>query len=516
MLEKNMQHLKKIENICNIFKYIINSFKMNNIIYGILEINNKVSFGTKNEKRFFPHDKTLPIFYVPTKKVFSPINLYCGIKYTKNDNDKYYGNIEKYIGELGNLEAELEYLKNIGINSWIGNSKFKLDDYFEDHTPIRQDLTHLNTYSIDPNNCVDIDDAISIEFIDNKYKIYIHIADVSSYILPNTQLDLEIKKRCESIYLNKFQVNMIPDKLSINNMSLLENKINRAFTLEIIVDNEFNIISHEFYKSLINVKNLSYDNAQKLIKTNNDLKLLYNLGKKFYENKFGINPDYNTHHMVEIFMIIANVYAAIEIKDYDEAIFRKQNINSQKLALDLIIDFNPAFYTYKSNDNIVHHSTLNEDLYTHFTSPMRRYIDITVHRLLSNKFCGTNFEITKDDLFIENLNKIHKKYKKISLTSQLYCNIFDAKFKECDIYEGVICGFSDNKINVFVKNLGILNIKLFDKKMSELYKFQINNNSYTLFDLENKKTTEYLLNQTVSLKISITKYSPKKLNPLFL
>ena len=437
------------------------------IIYGILEINNKTAFGEKNEKKFYPHDKTLPILYVPTKKPFSTINLYCGIKFNKKVGDKYYGVIEKYIGEIGNLNTELEYLKYIGCSNWKGNSKFKLEDYQEDITRDRVDFTKfkIKAYSIDPLGCVDIDDALSIEKItDNRVKIFIHIADVSSYIKPDSELDIEIRKRKESIYLNKFQVNMIPDKLSIDNISLIKNRLNRAFTLELTLnktDDNWIIFSHNFYKSSIEVINLSYDECAKKLNTNNDLKNLFNIGKILYENKFGSCLDYNTHHMVEIFMIIANVFAAKNVQDHGGAIFRKQDPNIDASIKKLIIDFNPALYT-EYNEELVHDS-LKETLYTHFTSPMRRYIDIIIHRILSNKFCGTNFVINKDIEFIKDLNKTHTKIKKINRTAELYSNIFNPEFKECNLYTGTIVGFTNNKLTVYIKNLGIINVKLFDK-----------------------------------------------------
>ena len=433
----------------------------NFIIYGVLELNNKVSYGLKNEKKFFPYDKNLPIFYVPTKKPFSTINIYCGIKFDKIINEKYYGIVEKYIGDLGILENEIEYLKNIATNGWKGNSKFNLNDY-NDLTPDRLDLTKLNTYSIDPDGCIDIDDAISIEKIDDKYKIYIHIADVSSFISPNSPLDIEIRKRKESVYLTSLQVNMIPDKLSIDKISLIQNKQNRAFTLELTLNKDYDIISYNFYKSYIQVKNLSYDNAQKLIdkNKNQDLKLLFDISKELYFNKFDHIDNFDTHHMVEIYMIIANVYAAREISNCDGAIFRKQNKKYDDISFkyNLFMDLNPASYTNFIDSNKAHDS-IKEEFYTHFTSPMRRYIDIIVHRILSNKFCGTNLEINYDNehnnIFIDELNCIHKNLKKISFTSQLYNNIFSPNFNEVGTYSGVIIGFNKNKILVFVKNIGI-------------------------------------------------------------
>ena len=492
------------------------------LICGIIEINNKISYGLRNEKRFYPYAKSLPMFYVPTKKSFNPINLYCTIKFEKIDKNKYYGIIDRYIGEVGNIDIELEYLKCIATNNWKGNSKFKLNDYFSDNTPDRKNLTHINAYSIDPKNCADIDDALSIEIIDiNITKVYVHIADVSSFINPNTELDLEIRKRKESIYLQKFQVNMIPDKLSINHISLIESnkeegKLSRAFTLELTYNNN-KLDTYTFYKSFINVKNMNYEDCQIIIdkKKNKDLINLYNLGKILYEDKFGLNINYNTHHLVEIFMIISNVCAAKEIKSYNSAIFRKQDKNYEKITHNILIDFNPAVYT-NNKDSSLNHDTLNEEIYTHFTSPMRRYIDIVVHRILSNKYCNTNFETDYDNnnntVFIDELNKEHKLIKKVSLTSQLYINIFNPEFKVCDNYKSIIVGFNENKIKVYNKEIGILSIKLYDKKLSGLFEYTIDNDKYILFDKENNKETCYILNQEINIKIAITKLSEKKIN----
>lgn len=491
----------------------------NNIIYGVLELNNKVSYGLKNEKKFFPNDKNLPIFYVPTKKSFSTINIYCGIKFDKIINEKYYGVVEKYIGDLGVLDNEIEYLKNIATNGWKGNSKFNLNEYFEDNTPDRKDLTLLNTYSIDPDGCVDIDDAISIEKIEDNYKIYIHIADVASFILPNTLLDLEIRKRKESVYLTNSQVNMIPDKLSIEKISL-KSGINRAFTLELLLNKDYNIISHNFYKSNIKTINLSYDSAQKLIdkSKNTDLCLLFNISKELYKDKFGIIDNFDTHHMVEIYMIIANVFAAKEIAQYDGAIFRKQNKKYDDISLknNIFMDLNPASYTNFIDSNKSHDS-IREEFYTHFTSPMRRYIDIIVHRILSNKYCKTNYEINYDNYhnntFIDELNDVHKKLKKISFTSQLYNNIFLPDFNEVGIYNGIIIGFNSNKLLVFIKNIGIISLLLFNKQFEDLYEYIISEDTtYQLYDKLNNKILNFELNQNIKVNIAITKLGIKKIN----
>ena len=237
---------------------------------------------------------------------------------------------------------------------------------------------------------------------------------------------------------------------------------------------------------------------------------LFEISKVLYLNKFkSISCDFNSHHMVEIFMIIANTISAKNIKDYNGSIFRKQGF-SDSISM---LDWKPAEYSFLSED--VKHTTLNEDLYTHFTSPMRRFVDIIVHRLLSNKFCGTSFKITDDNDYIINLNKTNKLVKKINRTGHLYSNILSSDFSECSKYNGKIIGFKTNKVFVLVDNIGIVPIKLFDKKMSELYNVEINEYQLKLFDIENNTESIFEINKETNIIISITRYSRDKVNARF-
>jgi hypothetical protein len=122
-------------------------------------------------------------------------------------------------------------LKNIATNGWKGNSKFNLNEYFEDNTPDRKDLTLLNTYSIDPDGCVDIDDAISIEKIEDIF--YPCLAMELLAENHNTQ-------KLEFQYYDSFQDIYYTAILSTNWMEALEdlaNNHNMTDTLEQILDN---------------------------------------------------------------------------------------------------------------------------------------------------------------------------------------------------------------------------------------------------------------------------------------
>lgn len=512
--------------------------KMDKPIYGILETSSKVSYGLNNQKKFYPFDKSLPTFYVPTKKPFTPHNYYCFIKYDNNSKgDKYYGIIENYIGEVGNYEAEKEYLKQISRQKWLSNSKLKnlyknKDNLgFIDLTPDRVDLTKLLTYSIDPPNCFDIDDAISIEKIsDVEHKIYIHIADVSSYFNLDHFLESELKNRTESIYLTGEQINMFPDEIVGEYFTLKENKISRAFTLELLISlnkDDCEIVSHKFYKSNISLsKNMSYDEFDKKYKLNKldeGLTNLYNIGKYLYEKKFSEKIDhYDSHNMVEIFMIISNVISAKEIIDMKYPILRCQdksyNIKSEikidnKIILDdyyNIFKGNSAIYKIYDESKDNSHFKLNEQLYTHFTSPIRRYVDIHVHRLLSNKFCGTKFNVDINDENLDLINSNNKFYKKMGKLSILNKYIFESAEDSLNS-EGYIFDIIDNKLKIWIPELKILvTHKIFSDKLKNLHVVEMNDNKIIIENLETKNIITYNILDKIHFKLVFTRNSKKK------
>lgn len=102
----------------------------------------------------------------------------------------------------------------------------------------RTDLRNIKTITIDGENSKDLDDAISIEKIEGKYKIYIHISDVSHFIEIDSPLDLEARSRGNSSYLIDKVYNMFPEILSNNIMSLNENEDRFAITLIFIIDSK--------------------------------------------------------------------------------------------------------------------------------------------------------------------------------------------------------------------------------------------------------------------------------------
>ena len=117
----------------------------------------------------------------------------------------------------------------------------------------RKDLRNTLTFTIDPDDAKDFDDALSFKKLkNNNVEIGIHIADVTHYLEKNTLLDKEAKKRATSVYLSDRVVPMLPEILSNDLCSLNPNEDKNVFSVLVEIDNNFNIISKEFSKCLIN------------------------------------------------------------------------------------------------------------------------------------------------------------------------------------------------------------------------------------------------------------------------
>ena len=283
-------------------------------------------------------------------------------------------------------------------------------------------------FSIDPLGCKDIDDALHVKKKENGYELGIHIADVSYYIDEDSKLDNQIKNRLTSIYIDGYkQINMLPNNLSTDLISLLPNQIRRVFSVIFDIDNNGIIKNIKYEKNVIKSKNaFTYEEIDNIFKDkNHNLKEIL-LAKEITEKIKGEEVD--SHTMIETLMVLTTEKVAKEIcKNYPkEALIRVHsgenkdlffNTDKGKYNKDLlnhirILSFKSAEYkTCKEiNNEEIKKLKLNIKYYTHFTSPIRRYADIIVHRMLysiikKEKYNKDNSEICK------RMNDINKKIK---------------------------------------------------------------------------------------------------------
>jgi ribonuclease R len=204
----------------------------------------------------------------------------------------------------------------------------------------RKDLRKTLTFTIDPHDAKDFDDAISFKVLENKnYEIGVHIADVSHYLLPNTKLEEEAFKRATSVYLVDRTIPMLPEKLSNNLCSLRPNEDKLVFSAVFEINNEAQVVKEWFGRAVIHSdKRFAYEQAQEVMDTADTtdayfeiLTTINNLAKKlrneriikgafnFETNEVKFNLDEtgrplgvyqkvrkDAHKLIEEFMLLAN------------------------------------------------------------------------------------------------------------------------------------------------------------------------------------------------------------------
>ena len=485
-------------------------------------------------RKFITDNSNFPEVLVSCRKPQSSPNEYGIVTIIKASGNVLYGNYMNKIGTPGNLLDEREYfMYSHNIKRKKYPKKFNIEPYEYDITPDRTNMTELYTISIDPSGCEDIDDALSIVEDTSCYQISVHIADVSSFIPIGSDLDKIGSIRTESLYLNWMQEDMYPKTL-VEQMSLFKNQNKRSFTITISLDKiTLEIVKTKCEKSIVNLnENLTYETFQKIYKNNGNMNLLYIIGKKLYDDGNVVRDtltEYDSHKMVEIYMVLCNSVVAQTINSIGKylPISRSHKEVDIPDILNLAIDdenINSIIRRYKLSKakyifGVESHDSIGQELYSHFTSPIRRYADLMTHRLLYYSIFNSP-TILNTDSFNETLlfiNKMQSYIQKGNRESILLDKLYDYHSVGKNLIDtvGTVVAIGENNVVIFCESCGLeTKCPLYSHKISHLLTIELTNTSIKMTHNVTKNTLFLSIGNEVELKIVITFLSPQLKNKI--
>lgn len=486
---------------------------------GHLQLNANFAF-------FIPDsEKPMPDIFIPTENINNAKDkdkvIVKLIKWDKGDKKPVGKVINIVTAEAENNIAMKEILAEAGFSlsfpdEVLNESKQLPEILNEAEISKRKDYRNTLTFTIDPLDAKDFDDAISIKKItDDLYEIGVHIADVSYYVQPNSALDEDAYKRATSVYLPDRVSPMLPEKISNELCSLRPNEDKFTFSAVFEISTKGNIKKSWLGRTVIHSnQRFTYEDVQKIIEEgkglyHSEILLLNNLAQKFRANRFKkgainfsskevrfkldenakpigivVKESKESHQLIEEFMLLANKTVAEYVAKLDKKnpipfpyrvhdqpdeekllpfmAFAKKfghtfNISTpEKIAESFnslleeakgkpeqqvleqlgIRTMAKAIYTTK---NIGHYG-LAFDFYCHFTSPIRRYPDILVHRVLQSCLEGKILLDIKMEEKCKHSSEREKAAMDCERAGNKYKQVEFLKDHLGEIFEGVITG----------------------------------------------------------------------------
>lgn len=382
-----------------------------------------------------------------------------------------FGEVVEVLGDAGTNETEMhailaEFDLPIHFPDKVLKAAERIDfEIPQEEIDKRRDFRNITTFTIDPADAKDFDDALSIQKLGNgNWEIGVHIADVTHYVKPDTTLDKEAVSRATSVYLVDRVVPMLPEKLSNGVCSLRPHEEKLCFSAVFEIDSKANIKDEWFGRTVIySDRRFTYEEAQQIIETgegelSEEILTLNQLARTMraarfekgsiafdrVEVKFNIDDDgkplgvyfkeaKESNQLIEEFMLLANKRVAMFVgnvksprkpKTFVYRIHDKPDLEKLESFNNFINKFGYGIQTHsvnsissslnqllenvkgKGEQNVVEtlavrtmakaeystrnigHYGLGFEHYSHFTSPIRRYPDMMVHRLLARYLDG--------------------------------------------------------------------------------------------------------------------------------
>lgn len=450
----------------------------------------------------------------------------------------------------------------------------------------RRDFRAVTTFTIDPADAKDFDDALSIKKLENgNWEIGIHIADVSHYIQKDSILDKEAYQRATSIYLVDRVVPMLPEMLSNGVCSLRPQETKLCFSAVFEINEEAKVLNEWFGRTVIfSDRRFAYEEAQERIESKqgdfaNELLILDGLAKKLRKERFKqgaisfdrlevkFNIDENgkplgvffkeskdANKLIEEFMLLANKKVAEFVGKPENKketpktfVYRIHDEPNQEKLLTLSSFVKKFGYSLatggkevassinnlleevkgKAEENMIEqltirtmakaiystknigHYGLSFSHYSHFTSPIRRYPDVMVHRLLQHYLDGgSSVSQTELEAQCKHSSDMEQLASEAERKSIKYKQVEFLEDKIGQIFAGIISGVSEWGIYVeIIENMCEGMVRLQD----------IDGDFYT-FDKENycargrKTGQEYKMGDEVMIKVKRADLIKKQLD----
>ena len=550
---------------------------------GVIQQSNSFSF-------FIPDDYRIYFdVFIPPKEMLKNIEnkkVHVTITNWGAENKNPVGKIISVLGSVNDHETEINSILIEGgfessFSKTVEEKAIAIDKKIAQKEVLnRLDLRKTPTFTIDPEDAKDFDDAISVKQLQNKnWEVGVHIADVSHYIKEGDSIDKEALSRGTSVYLVDRVIPMLPEVLSNDLCSLKPNEDKLCFSVVFEFNTRAEVVNYKISKTIIHSnKRFTYEQAQKNINSKSglfykelihikDLSLLLRSRRKENgsinfekpEVKFVLDKDKNpinvsfkesldTNKLIEEYMLLANKTIAKHINNKSNFIYRIHDVPDKERVVDLknivkkfnySIDIsNPkglskslnkllseikgrpeedliATLTIRSMSKAIYstsnigHYGLSFNFYSHFTSPIRRYPDLVIHRLISDFLLGENhYKKEKLDFICKHCSEMEKLASTAERNSIKFMQVKYLKKKLGEKFSGVITGVTDWGLYV----------ELEENKCEGLVKINSIKSDYFSFDkkthsiIGNSTNIKYQLGQKVDVKIMKADLEKKQLD----
>ena len=501
------------------------------------------------------------------------------------------GEIKDVLGDAGNNDtemhailAEFELPYKFPENLDRVAEKIPLE-IAEEEIKKRRDVRDITTFTIDPADAKDFDDALSLQKLKNgNWEVGVHIADVTHYVTSNSIIEDEAQSRATSVYLVDRVVPMLPERLSNGVCSLRPNEDKLCFSAIFELTEDAELVKEWFGKTVIHSdRRFTYEEAQQIIETgegdfSSEMLILNELAGKLrdirfkngsiaferVEIKFEIDDRgkplsvyfkeaRDSNKLIEEFMLLANKRVAEFVGKTGENKTPKTFVYRihDKPDPDKLVNLNTFIHRFgygiqlttpkaistslnnlldkvkgKKEQNLVEtlairtmakaaystrnigHYGLSFEYYSHFTSPIRRYPDMMVHRMLEKYLTGgRSANEQKSEDLCKHSSDMETRAANAERASVKYKQVEFMQDHIGKIYPGVISGVTDFGVFVELENKieGMIPIRELD---DDFYIFDEKN--YMLSGRHSHKT--YQLGDEITVKIWRTNLEKKQLD----